>query len=527
MKRPSGFYLLIPILVLVLAACMREPPQVRVPAGAYAGDLKTEPCKVSLESALFEADCGLLVVPENRADPVSRLIALPVTRVRSISETPAEPIFYLEGGPGASNTVATPPSALLENHDFVLVGYRGVDGSVILDCPEVATALKGDGRDVLSESSLTGLAASMDACAGRLENEGVDLAGYTIEEVVHDLDAARQGFGYEQVNLVSFSYGTRVAQAYAYLHPESVYRSAMISVNPPGRFVWEPDTIDAQIRYYSDLYALSASPRVADLAETMKYVSANMPERWLVFRIDPGKVKSTAFAMLFHRNTAAMVFDAYIAASEGDAAGLWVMSVAYDFVIPSMSVWGEFFSKGVSADYDAARDYLAEMDPPGSIIGSPMSRLIWGAATINGEVHWPTPLMPEDLRTVQPSDVRTLLVSGNIDLSTPAEFATADFLPSLSDGEQVLLSEFGHVNDVMLLQPDATLAMLVTFFDTGIVDASGFTYAPASFEVGTGFPALAKILLFAAVVVPAVLILGVWWLVRRIRRARSSAGAGK
>ena len=28
------------------------------------------------------------------------------------------------------------------NHDVVLLGYRGIDGSVRLDCPEVVSALK-------------------------------------------------------------------------------------------------------------------------------------------------------------------------------------------------------------------------------------------------------------------------------------------------------------------------------------------------------------------------------------------------
>ena len=32
-------------------------------------------------------------------------------------------------------------SRLADGHDLVLVGYRGVDGSAVLDCPEVESAL--------------------------------------------------------------------------------------------------------------------------------------------------------------------------------------------------------------------------------------------------------------------------------------------------------------------------------------------------------------------------------------------------
>src|SRR4051794_38022283 len=64
-----------------------------VPAGGHAGQLSLKPCTYRTEHGDINADCGTLVVPENRADRNSRLIALPVTRIRSRSAHPAEPIF--------------------------------------------------------------------------------------------------------------------------------------------------------------------------------------------------------------------------------------------------------------------------------------------------------------------------------------------------------------------------------------------------------------------------------------------------
>lgn len=43
-----------------------------------------------------------------------------------------------------------------------------------------------------------------------------------------------------------------------------------------------------------------------------------MPKHGLFLPIDPGK--TVAFAMLFHRTTASIVFDAYLAAECGDAS---------------------------------------------------------------------------------------------------------------------------------------------------------------------------------------------------------------
>src|SRR4051812_2490885 len=116
---------------------------VRVPWGARAGQMFLHPCTVATDDGRYAADCGKLIVPENRLNPTSRLIALPVTRVRAKTHHPGAPIFRLEGGPGISNMPFPQASRFAVNHDVVMVGYRGVDGSVRLDCPEVTAALTG------------------------------------------------------------------------------------------------------------------------------------------------------------------------------------------------------------------------------------------------------------------------------------------------------------------------------------------------------------------------------------------------
>jgi hypothetical protein len=115
---------LIGLAVLGLAYLRFAPDDgsVSVPAGAQAGDLALEPCSYATENGTYQADCGTLVVPENRADPQSRLIALPVTRIRATSDDPKEPIFRLEGGPGITNMKFQNASRFADDHDVVLVG---------------------------------------------------------------------------------------------------------------------------------------------------------------------------------------------------------------------------------------------------------------------------------------------------------------------------------------------------------------------------------------------------------------------
>jgi pimeloyl-ACP methyl ester carboxylesterase len=335
------------------------------------------------------------------------------------------------------------------------------------------------------------------------------------------METARAVLGYESVNLLSASYGTRVAMIYSWMYPDSLNRSAMIAVNPPGHFVWEPDIVDAQITYDAELCAEDSecSARTEDLAETVRNVSHNIPERWLLIPIDPGKVRFITPFMLFHRGTAAIVFDAYLAAEGGDPSGLALMSLAYDFMVPSLTTWGDFLAKG-SIDYDPGRDWITDMNPPNSILGSPTSLMIGGAAQLSD--GWPVAPMPDEFHEVQPTDVETLLVSGSIDYSTPSQFATEELLPALSNGEQVILSEFGHFGDVWGFQSEATRHLLATFYDTGEVDDSLFTYQPMDFHVGLGFPAIAKIALSVVVLVIVGLVLLVRFVVRRLRRRKAA-----
>src|SRR5580704_7924014 len=66
------------VLGLVFVGLTGGTSAVSVPAGAHAGQLKLTACTYPTEKGNSRADCGTLVVPENRTNPHSRLIALPV-----------------------------------------------------------------------------------------------------------------------------------------------------------------------------------------------------------------------------------------------------------------------------------------------------------------------------------------------------------------------------------------------------------------------------------------------------------------
>jgi len=87
--------------ILLLSGCRTTP--------APAGDLVVTSGTYEIDGVSYPADVCTLTVPENRNDPASRQIEIPVIRILSTGKDPAEPVFLLTGGPGDSNIWEHPP----------------------------------------------------------------------------------------------------------------------------------------------------------------------------------------------------------------------------------------------------------------------------------------------------------------------------------------------------------------------------------------------------------------------------------
>ena len=492
--------------------------RVSVPDGARAGELTLEPCNYATERGDYAADCGTLVVPENRHDAGSRLIALPVTRIHAQAEHPGAPIFRLQGGPGITNMEFAEASRFADRHDVVLVGYRGVDSSTPLDCPEVSSALKRS-DDLLGERSFAAQTRGLESCASRLRADGVDLAGYTLAQRVDDLEAARVALGYGRIDLLSESAGTRTAQIYSWRHPESIRRSVMIAVNPPGHFLWDAKTIDAQIRQYAGLCAKDddCRSRTGDLAATVKATAGDVPDRWGPLSIEPGNVRVASFFGLME--TAAhdsplsgpLTIDAWLSAAKGDAAGLWFQSLLAQMAFPEEQVWGDVAAVGRT-------DADGPLAPVGrdSIIGNPGTDLLTAGGGLAGA--WPAAPDEDEYDRVRTSETETLLIGGSLDFATPVENATKELLPHLPNGHQVVLPGFGHSGDFWNVQPDAGSRLVNAFLDSGKVDDSLYTPREVDFTPTTSLSAMAKIVVGVMAAFAVVAVLSLLWLALRVKR---------
>jgi hypothetical protein len=251
----------------------------------------------------------------------------------------------------------------------------------------------------------------------------------------------------------------------------------------------------------------------------MYAVNHNMPKHWLFFNIDPDSMRWATFGLFTANRSMSMIFDAYLAAGEGDPSGLAMLNLVMPLTMSAdFAVFGDVFSKGGTTDLDQYGG-IESISLGNSIMGAPHSELVWPMAA-----EWPVKLIPQDLREFQESDVEMLLVNGTVDFITPPN-ALDESMPYFHKAQRVLLPEFSHVGDEYTLQQGAFERLITSYYDTGVADNSLYRYQPLSFRPGMSPTMIARLLVAAIVLVPALLVLGVVLVVRRIRRRQSSRRA--
>ncbi len=181
---------------------------------------------------------GYLRVPENRSNPDSKLIELPVYIFKSRSSNPKkDPIIYLVGGPGSSIMNAVPYMnyyRYLDDRDFILFEQRGTEyAKPNLACPDLAKAFnQAELLRLMHKENIDIVENAVGKCRQKLIKKEIDLNGYNSLETAADIQALRKHLGIEEYNLLTVSYGTKIAQIIMRDYPEGLRSVVMDSPLP-------------------------------------------------------------------------------------------------------------------------------------------------------------------------------------------------------------------------------------------------------------------------------------------------------
>lgn len=454
MKSKFKWTLLVWMITSMAALAGCSPAQPAVPSAAQTLPLET--CWLSQEglSVQVQAQCGTLEVPEDPAVPSGRQISLRVAVIPAQSRTPSEdPLFLLAGGPGQAASEAFLPliSALNRanfKRDLVMVDQRGSGASAPLKCdiPENdQDGLRGEMPD---------LADYQQWAADCRANLNADPQFYTSMEAIHDLEAVRQALGYDQINLLGVSYGTRTAQLYQQNYPQNVRTMILDGVVPANWPIGSKMVEDAQRaldinfdRCKQQEGCQQAFPDIKTEFETLlsqldsesRQVSLPHPltgENVSVSLTAEG-VSSTIRLMSYNHLTAALV---PLVIHQAQTEGNW-QPLAAQYLIITESL-GRSIHDGLYYAVMCSEDIPFFNTQPAEDAGYLRSTLQYTQALCQ---EWGLPADPVATSLPPASNVPTLLISGEADPVTPPANgdAAAVYLPN---SLHLVMPEMGHNN---------------------------------------------------------------------------------
>jgi pimeloyl-ACP methyl ester carboxylesterase len=264
------------VLLLGLLSC--DPKAIKKEMDSGSSRYKEVLQQTTGESAVYS---GYKEVFENRDLRQGRRIRIFITVIPAKSDSMLSPIFHFEGGPGvpASSVISYYQAfpELSAHRDIVLIDARGTGKSNGLYCssfqfdpqkPETAFEEMMPLNDVRT-------------CLEELKNQA-DLTQYTTANIVGDVEEIREWLGYDKINLIGFSYGTRVIESYLRQYPGSVRSAVMGGPAPAAMHRPESFAKDAQCAWELICRDCAADPdcasRYPQLNADLKSVMARLNE---------------------------------------------------------------------------------------------------------------------------------------------------------------------------------------------------------------------------------------------------------
>ncbi|MEO0471389.1 MAG: alpha/beta hydrolase [Bacteroidota bacterium] len=433
------YFLMILTLIMPTSAC------------AQSEEVIAHPIVLDREELNLHGQECLILVPENRHKANSRRIAVHYFRFPAKKASGKAPIFYLPGGPGDSYSLrdfygyfsgkrarifAQEISFLNQQHDIILLNQRGNAEAPGFNGTQFKYWVPNGKPDqlydlpVLFQEEQNKLMEKVAA----LQQQGVDVSGYDILNLVDDIESLRQYYQYGKISLVGSSFGSQWALSYLRQYPEQVERAFLSGLEPIDYSRDDPAEV---WKVYQEL---------ARLAEADSNIRRDLPAVGLI------EALKTIIRRLEKRpqvvQLPAQDGGAEIRIPIGaDAVRLHVTNPFARNRQESLSTWPKYIHELYEGNYELLATYLAEnrrgyeLD----ILLNPLVDNSLGISEVrrnklanqpekrwiaDGSDFWealrnaaPTRDVGDAFRQQQKSEVPILMLHGNLDRSTPLENA--------------------------------------------------------------------------------------------------------
>ena len=385
-----------------------------------------------------------------------RMITLNILVAPASSNSPRpDPIFFLAGGPGqgqarmASAGEDALMRALRRDRDLVFVDQRGTGDSHSLQCS--LNTQRNDGQSYFAELFLP---EQVRACQ-KLLAEKADLRYYTTPLAVDDLDDIRAALQYEKINLYGISYGTVTAVEYLRRYPERIRSLALVGVSSPAAKLplqFAQGTERAMTRLLSDCSAdPGCNAAYGNFRKDLAAVLTKLDSGPVLFDFsnprskvtEPVTLSRNVFVeqlrlMLYNHESMRLIPLMVHAAAQGDWSVFAKIKSQSRGNTAFTATTGVYFTITCSESVPYITEAEITRHNAGTILGENRTRRHQRACE-----EWPRATLPEDYFAPVKSVLPVLMLSGDIDPSTPMELAEAasKFLPN---GRQIILRNTPH-----------------------------------------------------------------------------------
>ncbi len=469
-----------------------EPPEATAePAPAYEPVFEKADCWFDTPASV-PADCGYLVVPEDRSKPDGRTVRLATAIFRAPGGSPEpDPIIHLHGGPAGAPILsfqfgeyAGYTALTATNRDVIVFDQRGSGLSEPnLQCPEYVEAnidlfdLETNGEQVThSEAQQIVLDAALE-CEARL-SEMVDLNMYTTFESAHDVNDMRLALGYDLINLHSESYGTELAQAVVAVYPETIRSVVLDAVEGPMDVydVW-PIALGSSLNQTiadcaADEACNAAFPNLHEvLMDTLNRLDESpvlinglnrLTGEEIPVLLDSVALETILWRFSYGSHNLGLIPQLIYEISEGNydtAASIYGgIALAIQF-----TEWGTFFSINCNAQlpFSDLEQFQANAENHPEVKGFFLDGTILGQFVYPLCEEWDSGIAPDPRGTFE-TDLPTLVIGGNNDPATPPQ-SPVDIMTGLTNGfGPYIFPGMGHV--VSLTDYECPVSVTLSFF---------------------------------------------------------------
>lgn len=428
-----------------------EPVKLR-----HFGTLAFKPCTLSTPLARqgVTAQCTTFTVPENRALPEGRKIALNIAWVPADedAEVSPDPVFFIAGGPGQSAVKSYPQlagafSRILDKRDVILVDQRGTGESNPLKC----RTEEDQNGDPTEADSLAAVEKATRDCIDELSKKA-DLTQYDTTTAVADLDEVRKAMGVEKINVFGVSYGTRVAQQYAMRYPQSTRSIVLDSVVPNTTIlgnIWARNLEDALDRQFalctrnSECVKAVGNPResldtvMATLRKGPVPVTYRDPTTGVVKNgtLKADEVSALVRMFAYMPAMASLIPQQLHEAAQGRYDSLKAMTDMLKSSMEDQMMMGMQMSVVCTEDGDSV---VSDPNDKNTVLGTGLTDAMGAMCKL-----WPKGEMPADFHKPLATDVPALVLEGELDPVTPPKYGE-ETVKTLKNGRLFVLRGQGH-----------------------------------------------------------------------------------